>query len=136
MRVTVLFDADGNVLHIQSPDLAFLETLGPREDRRASHIVPENSVLRWLFRLLRRLCRDGGAVATFTRRWPCSWQVNLRPSGGPVLGPFPLRTDALAAEVAWLEAHVLMTHDLAPLPGLATSAMRTAACPEAQQISN
>lgn len=29
------------------------------------------------------------------------WQAAMR--GGPVLGPFPLRADALAAEVAWLK---------------------------------
>jgi hypothetical protein len=27
----------------------------------------------------------------------------MSPVGGPVLGPFRLRRDALAAEVAWLE---------------------------------
>ena len=36
-----------------------------------------------------------------------AWYVDLSPSGGPLLGPFPLRTDALQAEVAWLEANWL-----------------------------
>jgi hypothetical protein len=30
------------------------------------------------------------------------WTANLAPSGGPVLGPFRLRTEALAAELDWL----------------------------------
>lgn len=35
------------------------------------------------------------------------WLADLRPVGGPVLGPFDLRSEALGAEVAWLEAHWL-----------------------------
>lgn len=30
------------------------------------------------------------------------WTADMGPVGGPVLGPFPLRADALAAERAWL----------------------------------
>ena len=33
------------------------------------------------------------------------WVADLAPVGGPVLGPFPLRSGALAAERAWLDAH-------------------------------
>ena len=33
------------------------------------------------------------------------WVADLAPVGGPALGPFPLRCQALAAERAWLEAH-------------------------------
>lgn len=32
-----------------------------------------------------------------------SWTADLSPVGGPVLGPFARRSEALAAEVAWLE---------------------------------
>ena len=39
------------------------------------------------------------------------WTADLGPVGGPALGPFALRGEALAAEVAWLE-----THRLAPAP--------------------
>ena len=31
------------------------------------------------------------------------WSADLAPSGGPILGPFALREEALAAEKAWLE---------------------------------
>lgn len=30
------------------------------------------------------------------------WTADMGPVGGPVLGPFPLRADALAAEQGWL----------------------------------
>jgi len=36
------------------------------------------------------------------------WHADLRPVFGPVLGPFALRSEALAAEVAWLEQHWLL----------------------------
>jgi hypothetical protein len=35
------------------------------------------------------------------------WSADLRPVGGPVLGPFRRRSEALEAELAWLEAHWL-----------------------------
>ena len=35
------------------------------------------------------------------------WTADLSPAGGPVLGPFDRRSDALAAELDWLEANWL-----------------------------
>jgi len=35
------------------------------------------------------------------------WHADLRPVGGPVLGPFARRSEALAAESAWLDANWL-----------------------------
>lgn len=34
------------------------------------------------------------------------WMADMSPMDGPVLGPFDLRTDALAAEHKWLEANL------------------------------
>ena len=36
------------------------------------------------------------------------WTADLSPAGGPVLGPFDRRSDALAAELDWLESHWLI----------------------------
>lgn len=36
-----------------------------------------------------------------------SWQVDLSPVDGPLVGPFLKRSEALQAEVAWLEEHWL-----------------------------
>jgi len=36
------------------------------------------------------------------------WWTDLSPAGGPVLGPYPLRSEALTAERQWLE-HSLVT---------------------------
>jgi hypothetical protein len=57
-----------------------LATLGRPRVFRASHVEPD---------------RDG------------RWHADLRPLIGPVLGPFALRSQALEAEVAWLEEHWL-----------------------------
>jgi hypothetical protein len=35
------------------------------------------------------------------------WTADLRPVGGPVLGPFGRRSEALEAELLWLEGHWL-----------------------------
>jgi hypothetical protein len=37
------------------------------------------------------------------------WQADLSLSGGPTLGPFALRSDALRAEEQWLSEHWLLT---------------------------
>ena len=48
---------------------------------------------------------------------PLKWYSDLAPSGGGILGPFDTRQEALDAEVAWLNQHVLTTM---PAPPAAT----------------
>lgn len=36
------------------------------------------------------------------------WTADMSPCGGPTLGPFPCRSEALAAEVCWLKANWLV----------------------------
>jgi hypothetical protein len=45
------------------------------------------------------------------------WSADLQPVAGPVLGPFDRRSDALAAEHAWLQEHWLFREERS---GLAT----------------
>lgn len=68
---------DGQIEFIHSDDLACLLDLGTPTIRRASNV-------EW-----------GGQ----------GWSADLAPVGGPVLGPYRRRKDALAAEVAWLRDH-------------------------------
>ena len=56
-----------------------LQELGTVSIHRASHVEPDASG---------------------------NWLADLSPIDGPVLGPFALRSEALAAEVAWLEQHL------------------------------
>ena len=39
------------------------------------------------------------------------WMADLSPVGGPQLGPFEKRADALAAEIDWLQTHWLLRQD-------------------------
>lgn len=74
----LLVSAAGNTRLIHTDDLD-LRRLGNPHIRRASHVEPTSSG---------------------------SWRADLSPVGGPVLGAFPSRRDALAAEHAWLEEHL------------------------------
>ncbi len=73
--MVVVVDVRGTVrcLYDEAIDLA---RLGPLDFRRASHVEPDAKG---------------------------RWRADLHPAGGPVLGPFALRSEALAAERIWLE---------------------------------
>ena len=46
------------------------------------------------------------------------WLADLAPVGGPVLGPFNLRSEALAAEADWLREHNIQSAEKAELAPL------------------
>ena len=76
--------------------------------QRASHIRPWNPMLCLLFRMLRALSGEYGIVAQWTRTWPCLWQVDLSPVGGPVVPvKWAERKDAIDFEIHWLEGNLL-----------------------------
>ncbi len=64
------------VVHAVYDEMLDLSTLGALLIRRASHVEPD----------------DNGR-----------WWADLNPVNGPRLGPFDRRSDALAAELSWLE---------------------------------
>jgi hypothetical protein len=74
-------DPHGQVvcLYVEAIDLA---CLGDMEIRRASHVEPD----------------EAG-----------QWWADLSPMNGPRLGPHRKRSEALAAETAWLEQHLFST---------------------------
>ncbi len=78
MQLIIAPDGRARAIYSESIDLA---SLGPVTIQRASHVEPDA-----------------------TGRW----HADFRPVLGPVLGPFALRSEALAAEVAWLEANWLV----------------------------
>lgn len=45
--------------------------------------------------------------ASFVEPQDSSWVVDLAPSGGPILGAFSKRSEAIQAEIAWLDQHRL-----------------------------
>jgi hypothetical protein len=77
MHLVVTPQGEARCIYSEEIDL---RTLGSLTIRRASHVEPS---------------ADG------------RWLADLSPVGGPVLGPFDLRTGALSAEVSWLEQHWL-----------------------------
>jgi hypothetical protein len=77
MQIVIHPGGSASCLYGEAIDLA---QLGPLSIRRASHVEP-NSHGQWL--------------------------ADLSPVSGPVLGPFACRSQALAAEEAWLVANRL-----------------------------
>lgn len=80
--VDLVVTASGDVRAIYD-ERVDLSRLGKLSIRRGSHVEPTE---------------DG------------QWTADLAPCGGPVLGPFAVRSEALAAEVAWLKVHWLSKH--------------------------
>lgn len=94
--MNLIIDKNGLVRGIYGEEIA-LDALGPPRISRASHVEPDESG-RWL--------------------------ADLSPVGGPILGPFGKRTDALKAEVAWLEENwLLVARSVGGDPGLGTAGM-------------
>ena len=96
MGMNILIEPGGVVRCVYGEALD-LARLGPLALRRASHVEPD----------------EHGR-----------WHADLSPVGGPVLGPFERRGDALDAEAAWLDEHWLtppaadaVARRLTPSPG-------------------
>jgi hypothetical protein len=70
---------NGDVRCVYAEDID-LHQLGPLSIRRGSAVEPANG----------------------------KWTADLSPVNGPTLGPFTTRTEALAAEVEWLQANWLV----------------------------
>jgi hypothetical protein len=81
MDLIIALDGSARAIYGEAIDLT---ALGRATIVRASHVEPD----------------DGGR-----------WTADLRPVGGPVLGPFEQRSAALAAEVRWLEQNWLEPGD-------------------------
>jgi hypothetical protein len=69
----------GRIIMIYDDDLAPLLSEGEARIERASHVEPASS----------------------------GWIADMSPVHGPTIGPFPLRSEALSAEVAWIKEHIL-----------------------------
>ena len=75
----VLLQRDGT-LHFVYGELVDLSSVGALHIRRASHVEPDAAG---------------------------QWHADLTLLAGPVLGPFPVRSQALDAERAWLNTNLL-----------------------------
>ncbi|QDV19503.1 hypothetical protein Pan153_41690 [Gimesia panareensis] len=80
MKLMITPEATIRCLYDETLDLS---SLGTPQIQRGSHVEPTT---------------DG------------NWTADLSPVSGPLLGPFTRRSEALAAEVAWLEQHWLFSN--------------------------
>jgi hypothetical protein len=80
-EMELIVGCDGGVKCIYDEALDLRE-IGKLQITRASHVEPDS----------------GG-----------DWRADMGPSGGPVLGPFRSRTEALGAEREWLSSATLAT---------------------------
>lgn len=72
-RVKIATDGTSRMIYDEALDLS---GLGNAKIKRASHVEPD---------------KDG------------KWWADMAPSGGGKLGPFDKRSEAIAAEIKWLE---------------------------------
>ena len=84
--MNLVIESDGRVRGVFGEEID-LATLGQQQITRASHVEPDDSG-RWL--------------------------ADMAPVGGPILGPYERRSEALDAEVAWLEENWLHRGDQTP----------------------
>lgn len=106
--LVVRFDEDGTASmlyeHKEMVD-KLRKTLGCSVIKRASHVLPQKAGLnfkRSMFIILRKLFGDDGHIAGWTRLWKCQWEVDFSPLGGPLLGPYTSRSEAIEVEKNWL----------------------------------
>lgn len=78
----IIITAGGNLRFIHNDEFSILMDNGHTTITRASHVEPAS------------------VYGIGTAR---QWAADMSPSNGPVLGPFESRSDALAAEVKWLQ---------------------------------
>lgn len=85
MELHLTIMPDGTLRYVHDDDLSKLLSAlsGKQEVRRASHVEPSTY--------------PSGLVV---------WTADLSPVGGPSLGPFERRGDALSAEITWLRKHM------------------------------
>jgi len=103
MAITVVIRKDGTMQYIdhRADELV----AGTTSKRRARHVLPVGRTQRFVFIALRWLFGEHSRVAAWTRRWSCRWMVEI--VGGPTVGPFDDRDEAISWEIDWIEENVL-----------------------------
>lgn len=107
MEKSITISPDGSVRFIHDDELSqeLEEVVGMPVKRRASHVEPVNAVARVIYHAIRKRVSDDSTAAEWTRVWPVVWRARI--FGGPTLGPFKDRAEAIRAEVVWLEENIL-----------------------------
>lgn len=77
--MVIAIDQDGHLDFVWNDELVGLTKLGSTTIERASHVEP-----------------------VMTGENAGKWMADMGPVGGPTLGPFDLRGEAIDAELAWI----------------------------------
>ncbi len=93
-RIIIEIEKDGKIKGFSDEVPQFI-TAKLIEKKRVSRIVPQNTILRGIFLLIRTLVPDNSEIAEWTRKWKCSWIVVI---GRKKYGPFKNRTKAIQFE--------------------------------------
>ena len=96
----IIITANGNLRFIHNDEVSILMDNGHTTITRASHVEPASGYCKLHGECMAVECTAHGCEPLGTAR---QWAADMAPSGGPVLGPFESRTEALAAEVKWLQ---------------------------------
>jgi hypothetical protein len=97
-ELIVNINDEGVISYVKSNDAPAFE--GEYSQRRASNVLPIHPLKFAPFIFLRWLFGDRGRVSEWTRAWKGPHIVQI--VGGPELGPFKSRQEALEYEVQWL----------------------------------
>lgn len=121
--IALFISPGGEVRHVHSTEASKLTSqLGTPEQktvRRASHVEPTSELrpmaCKWLADKADAKLICGGPryieydevkfKQDMLQAFPNSWWADLTPVDGPVFGPFDTNTEALAAELQWLDEH-------------------------------
>jgi hypothetical protein len=104
-ELTFVIDSAGDMKFLVPEFMSESPLLEGANISRASHVEPDNFVLRIIFHGLRQVLGDKGRMSEFTRNWPIRWRVNTKPVGGPILaGRWRNRKDAIDAEIKFLNS--------------------------------
>jgi hypothetical protein len=79
MKHRMKIKRDGTIEWLAPPPVPFI--IEKQIRKRFSEIVPVNPLLLVLFRLLRWMFGENGAVSDWTRRWKCTWSMTILKSG-------------------------------------------------------
>jgi len=111
----VIVAPDGSLRHIHDDELTstLAPLVGAQQIERASHVEPTATLLQLPGAtdclIEQYKARENASLAEaveYTQQLHATlWWADMRPSGGPILGPFEGREQALAAELVWLDQH-------------------------------
>ena len=105
--IIISIEDGGRVRLIYSDELAGLLGEGAAVIRRASHVEPRQYCCHERHETPCPLPCDACPEECGSGHEVSMWTADMGPSGGPVLGPFALRAEALAAEYQWIERNVI-----------------------------